>query len=199
MTDKCRNGAIFRVLQFREPQCPNLTSRHVWCPAGPFIVWALQPLVFGTVFVGSYYQALPACTYGTDLEKPLHTVLRWLVVQESIDQTFACACLSTSLLHFLDFIFGIPSKEHSMGTYHSWIFLHLCAAAHKNAGYTWGLTINPDPPPPPPQAVQEKTHALTPVPCTGKSTIFESGFFALFCGGTHFGALAISARTNRAA
>ena len=43
-----------------------------------------------------------------------------------------------------------------MGPYQSWIFLHLCATAYKNEGYTWVLTVNSEPPTH--TAVQGKIH-----------------------------------------
>ena len=43
---------------------PKLDEPPFFVPARPFIVWALLPLVFRTVFVSSYYQDFLACIHG---------------------------------------------------------------------------------------------------------------------------------------
>ena len=63
-----------------------------------------------------------------------------------------------------------------MEPYQSWIFVHLCAARHKNEGYTWVLIVNSDPPPPP-TAVQGKMHGFRGVPYTGQNYNFLKRFF----------------------
>ena len=65
---------FFLFGDFWELQCSNSTRHHFLCHARPFLVWVLLPLVFGTVFVHTYYHDLLACTFGVDFDHTLHAL-----------------------------------------------------------------------------------------------------------------------------